>query len=192
MRRRSFLTGALAGSAFLAPPGPVLARTPASYYPNVMLRTHQNKKVRFYDDLLKDKIVVMNFMFTGCGDICPGMTENLAEVQNILGYRVGRSIFMYSFTLQPELDSPEILKTYAEAFGAGPGWLFLTGASADIELLRRKLGFADIDPVLDADIAQHIGVVRFGNDRLDRWAACPALAEPQEIAREILWMEPRG
>jgi protein SCO1 len=58
--------------------------------------------------------------------------------------------------------------------------------------LRRKLGFADSDPVLDADQAQHIGVVRFGNDSLDRWAACPALTAPEEIAREILWMEPKG
>ncbi len=189
MQRRGFLTSALAATAAWAPSA--RARTSTSYYPDVVLQTHEGKTVRFYEDLLKNRVVVMNFMFTGCGDICPSMTQNLVEVQSILSDRVGLSIFMYSFTLQPELDTPEILSNYAAAFGVRPGWLFLTGAPTDMEVLRRRLGFADTDPVLDVDKAEHIGVVRFGNDALDRWAACPALTEPEEIAREILWLAPK-
>jgi hypothetical protein len=102
---------------------------------------------------------------------------------------VGRDIFMYSITLSPELDMPEILREYAETFGVQPGWLFLTGARDDVELLRRKLGFVDPDPVVDAEPAQHIGVVKFGIERLDRWAGCPALTTPEQIVRSILWME---
>jgi protein SCO1 len=192
MRRRSFLASGAAAlaaaSSTLGNVRPALARTPVSYFPNVFLRTHEDKSVRFYDDLIKGKIVVINFMYTGCGDICPGMTQNLVDVQRILGERVGRDIFMYSISLQPALDTPEILKAYAETFAVRPGWLFLTGEADDIELLRRKLGFVDSDPLLDADLEQHIGVVRFGNEALDRWAGCPALTKPEEIAREILWM----
>jgi len=68
----------------------------------------------------------------------------------------------------------------------GPGWWFLTGEPGDIELLRRKLGFVDPDPVIDADPLQHSGVVLYGNEVLDRWAACPALTKPEQIVRFLL------
>jgi protein SCO1/2 len=145
--------------------------------------------VRFYDDLIAGKFVVINFMYTGCGEICPGMTANLLEVQRLLGERIGRDIFMYSITLQPELDTPAILKGYAETFGVQPGWAFLTGERADIETLRRKLGFVDPDPFIDGDIEQHIGLVKFGMEKLDRWAGVPALAAPSQIVRSILSLE---
>src|SRR5882724_7870803 len=80
--------------------------TQARYFPNVELTTHEGKKVRFYDDLIKDKIVVINFMYAQCEGICPGITANLVKVQKILEDRVGRDIFMYSITLKPEEDSP--------------------------------------------------------------------------------------
>jgi protein SCO1/2 len=165
----------------------------AGYFPNVILRTHEDRRVLFYDDLIAGKFVLINFMYTGCDEICPGMTANLVEVQRRLGKRVGRDIFMYSITLQPELDTPEILKGYAETFDVQPGWLFLTGERTDIETLRRKLGFIDPDPVVDGDLKQHIGVVKFGIERLDRWAGCPALTAPEQIVRSILSMEgPKG
>jgi protein SCO1/2 len=96
---------------------------------------------------------------------------------------------MYSFTLQPEADTPAVLKAYAETFGVGPGWLFLTGEPGDMELLRRRLGFVDPDPALDADIAQHIGLLRYGIEPRSRWAGCPALSKPEVIVRSIAWME---
>jgi len=166
------------------------ARMRPGYFPNVLMTTQDGAALRFYDDLLRDKIVAINFMYTECGDICPAMTQNLVEVQKILGARVGSDIFMYSITLEPERDTPEKLKAYAEVFEVGPGWRFLRAPSrADSELLRRRLGFRDPDPALDADPETHIGLVRFGNERINRWAACPALTAPEEIVREILWME---
>ena len=111
------------------------------------------------------------------------------QVQQALGKHVGRDIFMYSITLKPEQDSPQVLQEYARAHGVKPGWLFLTGKGEDIEKLRRKFGFVDPDPVVDKDKSQHIGVVLYGNEALDRWAACPALTEPGEIVRYVLWME---
>lgn len=164
----------------------------AGYFPNVELRTHENKTVRFYDDLVRgNKIVMFNFMYVKCEGICMGMTHNLTKVQKLLGDRMGRDIFMYSVTLKPEEDTPADLKMFADMHGVKPGWSFLTGNRDDIEKLRRKLGFRDPNPTFDADKKQHIGLVRFGNESLDRWAACPALANPTEIVKAVLYVDGR-
>jgi len=92
---------------------------------------------------------------------------------------------MYSLTLQPEVDTPEVLKDYAEGYGIRPGWLFLTGAEDDIKLLRHRLGFASRDPEEDLAKDRHTGLLRFGNDALDRWSACPALSRPEFLAKVI-------
>src|SRR5918912_3730389 len=113
------------------------------HLPNVPLLTHQGKKVLFYDDLVKDKIVLINMMYAKCEGICMPITMNLVKVQKLLGDRVGRDIFMYSITLKPEQDSPKALAHYAHMHKVSPGWLFLTGTPANVELLRRKLGFVD-------------------------------------------------
>jgi protein SCO1/2 len=105
-----------------------------------------------------------------------------------LGPRVGREVFMYSITLKPEQDTPAVLKKHARAQGAGPGWLFLTGRPADIELLRRKLGFTDPDPRRDQDKSNHIGNIRYGNEALQLWAACPGMANPAWIVESIGWV----
>jgi protein SCO1/2 len=162
----------------------------AQYFPNVELLTHEGQTVRFYDDLIHgNKIVVFNFMYVKCEGICMGMTHNLLQVQKLLGARVGRDIFMHSLTLKPAEDRPADLKMYAEMHGVKAGWLFLTGQSADIEVLRRKLGFVDPNPVFDKDVTQHIGLIRYGNEAIDRWAACPAQANPEQIAKSILWLQ---
>ena len=161
-------------------------------FPNVPLVTHEGKVVKFYDDLVKNKTVMINFMFARCGDICPGMTANLKLVQKELGDRVGKDIFMYSITLEPEHDTPQMLKAYAELFHIQPGWTFLTGKKADIEELRKHLGFSFSDPALDKDKNQHIGVVKFGIEHLERWGMSPALGDPKYIAEYLRWMEPNG
>ena len=195
MNRRTFLaagTVSAIGCATLRrrPPSPH-AVVPHHRIPNVPVRTHDGRTVRFYDDLIRGRIVTVNFMYARCRNICPGMTQNLGAVQRALGARVGRDVFMYSITLKPEEDSPAVLRAYAAEHGVRPGWLFLTGAPDDVEALRRGLGFVDPDPALDADTSQHIGVVLYGNDALDRWAACPALTDPAEIATYIGWMDAR-
>ncbi|WP_438037873.1 SCO family protein [Sorangium sp. So ce128] len=163
----------------------------ADYFPEVTLRTHEGKEVRLYDDLLKDKVVVINFMYARCEGICPGTTANLRRVQNRLGDAVGRDVFMYSFTLKPEEDTPDVLRTYAAAHGVKPGWLFLTGSAGDLDLVRRKLGFVDPDPEIDGSASSHIGVVLYGNVAHQQWAACPCLTNPDVMLEQILWMLPQ-
>ena len=165
------------------PPRELLRRR---HFPNSELVTHQGKKVHFYDDLIKDRKVVINFMYAKCEGICVPVTANLVKVQKLLKGRVGRDIFMYSITLKPEEDTPGVLKKYAQTFHVGPGWLFLTGRPSDIESLRRKLGFAYADPVEDADKSNHVGMLRFGNETFARWAACPGQAHADWIVISIL------
>jgi protein SCO1/2 len=131
--------------------------------------------------------VLINFMYSKCRGVCPGITQNLLRVQKLLEPRVGREIFMYSISIKPEEDTPEVLARYAQGVGVGPGWLFLTGDGSDIERIRRKLGAVDPDPAVDADKSQHIGMIRYGNEPSERWAACPGGANPQWMARSILW-----
>jgi protein SCO1/2 len=159
------------------------------HFPDIVLRTHQGRTVRFYQDLIRDRIVTINFMYLGCGDgTCPISTHNLARVQKILGDRVGRDIFMYSITLNPEYDTPELLAGYARHFAIGPGWLFLQASPQDTELLRRKLGFYDRNPEIDADKANHAAMVRYGNEPRTLWSSTRALLDPQVTARSILWV----
>ncbi len=159
-------------------------------FPNLLLRSHEGKEVRFYDDLLKGKVVVLHFFYTRCEGVCPQTVENLLEVQRILGERVGRDLFFYSVTLRPEEDTPERMRAYAEEVGAGPGWLFLRGEVDVVERLRRGLGFVDPDPEVDKDKSQHVGMVLFGNEARQSWVACPGGSSPELMAEQILWMVP--
>lgn len=161
-------------------------------FPNVVLTTSEGKRVRFYDDLLKDKVVVLNLMYADCNGICPTTTANLKRVQQILRTEIAHDIFLYSLTIKPEEDTPDKLRDYAKMHGVrDPHWLFLTGAPNDVEQLRQRLGFADPNPVLDQDKARHSGMLRYGNEPLAIWGTCQGSAEPEWIAQEIGFAIPR-
>ena len=158
----------------------------ADYFPNTVVQTHDGRKLRFYDDVVRGKIVVFNMMYSVCTGICPGNTANLRQVQQALGGRLGKDIFMYSMTLQPELDTPKALQDYVNSYQIQRGWTFLTGRPKEMDVIRRKLGFYNDDPKIDADLANHTGMVRIGNESLDRWFMMPALSPSKQIARAIL------
>jgi protein SCO1/2 len=159
------------------------------YFPNFELTTHDGKKVRFYDDLVKDKIVVINFMYVKCEGVCMPVTMNLKKVQNLLGRRVGRDIFMYSITLKPEEDTPRALSRYVQAHKIKPGWTFLTGKPEEINTLRRSLGFKDAKAKLDKDLTNHTGMVKYGNEAREWWAMFPGEANAPWIVECIQWMD---
>jgi protein SCO1/2 len=168
--------------------GPTKLKTPgeaaASYFPNVLLRTQDNKPVQFFSDLLKGKTVLINFVFTTCTGVCPTMTTNLRKVQDQLGERVGNDIIMISVTVDPAVDTPETLKKYALTFDVKPGWYFLTGPPADVELVLRKLGgFVQ-------DKNDHTNLLIVGNVESGNWIKVFALARPAEIVAEIIKLAP--
>jgi len=161
-------------------------RIQAQHLPNIPLISHEGKEVRFYDDLVKDKVVMFNFFYALCADVCPAVTANLVEVQKQLGDQVGRDIFMYSFTLKPEADDVLAIQNYRDGFGAT--WpFFTTSKPEDMEKLRVGIGFTDPNPVIDADTTQHIGNVRYGNEPMMLWAACPGMANPAFIVESVVW-----
>lgn len=192
MKRRKLLANAL-GPAMSADKAddlkPKTTGPRSKYFPNFLLRTHEGKEVRFYDDLIHGKHVVINMFYADCQGLCPPATANLVKVQELLKDRIGKDIFMYSITLRPEQDTPKALNDYVKMHGVKPGWTYLTGRPADIEVLRRKLGFVDPDPERDKDKANHIGIMRIGNEVTDVWIAHPVLARPGNILKRIIWLE---
>jgi protein SCO1/2 len=165
--------------------GPLPKRSDS--FSNVTLTTQHGQTVRFYDDLVKDRTVVINLMYSGCGDICPDNSAALRRVHERLGERIERGeITLLSISIDPAGDTPERLKKYWETFGAKPGWLFLTGKPADVERLRRQLGLHDPDPERDADPAQHTSLIAVGNDRADRWIALPTFLHVGDLAHAIM------
>jgi protein SCO1/2 len=158
------------------------------HLPNVPLISHEGKQVLFYDDLVKDKIVTVNFFFSKCDEICPMVMANLVKVQKLLGDQVGRQLFMYSITLKPEEDTVDVVRNYREALHAAPGWTFFTGKTEDIDKIRKGIGFTYPEPAIDRDTTQHIGNVRYGNEPLMLWAACPGQAHTKWVAESFEWM----
>jgi protein SCO1/2 len=164
-------------------PAVASARWGANYFPNVTLTTQDGKKVHFYDDLIKGKIVVIDLIYTHCVNACPLETARLVQVQKLLGDRVGKDIFFYSISIDPEHDTPKVLKEYAQKFHVGPGWTFLTGNKADIELVGRKLGlYQDPDP---NDPDGHAPTVLIGDEPGGQWINNSATDNPRFITNMI-------
>src|SRR6266850_4554228 len=159
------------------------SRWGANYFPNVTLTTQEGRSVRFYNDLLKGKPVAINLIYTSCEYNCPLETARLAQVQKLLGDRMGKDVFFYSITIDPKHDTPAVLKAYAEQFGAGPGWFFLTGTPADIDLLSRKLGL--YSPPNPSNKDGHTPLLLVGNEATGQWTRNVATSQPSSLARMI-------
>lgn len=161
-----------------------------SYFTNAVLTTHEGRQVKFYDDLIRGKIVIINMMYAKCEGICPAAATNLKRVQEGLKGRIGRDTFLYSITLKPEQDDAEALMHFTHMRGIKPpGWLFLTGDADEIETIRFRL-FRWDQPGLDNDVNQHTGMLFLHNDNLSRNCKTPALGSVRQILETISWLDP--
>jgi protein SCO1 len=187
MKRRSLLTHFTEDKA----PNETHSRAnKVELFTNALLRTHENKPVRFYDDLIKGKQVVINLMYASCEGICPTVILNLIKVHQALKERMGKNLFMYSITLKPEVDDAAALKSYAEMHNALlPGWTFLTGDPYDIESIRFKLFRMD-HIKFDTDLESHTGMLRIINDANNRWTEVTTLASTYTVLQHISWADP--
>jgi protein SCO1/2 len=150
-------------------------------FPNPVLVSQDGERVRFYDDLVKDRLLMVHFAYTRCTGSCPRSTANLVEAQRLLRER-GVEIPLVTISLDPENDTPAAVRAYVARHGAPAGWRYLTGAPSDLERLRVFLGFRDPNPEVDRDRSQHLAMVLIGNDRADRWVGVPAGSRPELIA----------
>ena len=180
--RRSFLSWvpAIVLSALL--PGSAMASTwGANYFPNVELTDQDGETALFFDDLIRDKVVLVNFIYTTCVDTCPLETAQLVQVQKILGDRLGKDVFFYSISIDPEHDTPAVLKEYRERFGAR--WTFLTGDVSDIIQLRKKLGLY-IEEIQDGSNNHNVNMI-IGNQATGRWMKRSPFENPYVLADQL-------
>src|ERR1044072_5487301 len=159
------------------------AQWSGTHFPNVELVTQDGKKVHFYDDLIKGKVVVLELIYTTCKYNCPLETARLVQLQKLLGDRVGKDIFFYSVTIDPEHDTPAVLKAYAEKYHVGPGWTFLTGKEAEIKLISKKLGLDKLPNGNDPD--GHTPSLLIGNETTGIWMRNSALDNTKFMALKM-------
>jgi protein SCO1/2 len=150
-----------------------------TYFSDVELINQDGQKVRFYTDVLKNKVVVINTFFTTCTNICPPMNRNFEKIQEALGDRLGKDAFLVSITVDPETDTPTRLKEYGRRFHARPGWMFLTGKKENVEWALYKLG----QYVETRD--DHTSIFIIGNEPKGLWKKAMGLAKAEELIQIV-------
>jgi protein SCO1 len=151
----------------------------AAYFPDVPLVDQHGNSHRFYSDLIKGRIVVINTFFADCSAVCPMTLARLAKIQAQFGDRVGKDVFLYSITVDAIADTPEKLGGYARRYGAGNGWQFLSGEKTDVDLVLRKIGqFVD-------NRDSHSSLFIIGNEPSGLWKKANGLAAADEIAEVV-------
>jgi cytochrome oxidase Cu insertion factor (SCO1/SenC/PrrC family) len=155
---------------------PQAQQSPAQkWFSDVELIDQDGRKVRFYSDVLKGKTVVVNAFFTTCTSVCPPMNRNMEKVQEALGERVGKDVFLVSISVDPATDTPPRLKEYAQRFHAKPGWTFLTGKKENLDWALYKVG----QYVESKD--DHTTVIVIGNEATGLWKKALGMAKADEL-----------
>jgi cytochrome oxidase Cu insertion factor (SCO1/SenC/PrrC family) len=149
------------------------------FFSDRALVTQRGDEVAFYRDVVRDRVVLFQSMYTRCLDACPTQTARLAAVQQLLGDAVGRDVFFVSLTVDPEHDTPQVLADYARRFGAAAGWTFLTGSRRNVDDVLRRIGH--LAPTLDA----HTTLFLVGNARSGHWLRLHPDSSPADIARRL-------
>ena len=135
--------------------------------------------MRFYTDLLKDKVVIINTFFTTCTSVCPPMAKTLERIQGWLGERIGKDVHMISLSVDPESDTPPLLKDFGRKFNAKPGWYFLSGKKQNVDFVLRKIGqFVDSKD-------DHSTIIIIGNVRTGLWKKAMGLARPDDLIKVV-------
>ncbi len=147
--------------------------------PDVPIYDQNGRRLSFYTDLVKGKTVAINFIFTTCTTICPPMTATFRRVQQQLGERAGRDVYLISVSVDPVTDVPERLHDFAARFNAGSGWTFVTGSKTEIDSLLQALGAAV------ADKNDHTPMILVGNDAAGHWTRAYGLSPPTTLVTLI-------
>lgn len=173
-------TAAQTPTAAAQTPSPDSQQTAAQkYFTDVVLVNQDGEKMRLYSDLLKDKVVVIDFFFATCQGVCLPLNRNLQKLQEALGDRVGKDVHLISVSVDPAEDTPTRLKAYAAKLDARRGWYFLTGEKANVDFALRKLGgYVD-------DKQDHTNIFIIGNERTGLWKKAFGLAKPDDILKVV-------
>ena len=143
--------------------------------PDVEVLDQDGNVLHFYSDLIRNKTVAINFIFTNCTTICPPLAATFARVQKEMGDKVGKDVHFISISVDPLTDTPERLKIWGAKFKAGPGWTFVTGAKQEMDKLLNALGAAV------SKREDHTPAVIIGNDAKGVWTRAYGLAKPGQL-----------
>ena len=147
--------------------------------PDIYVYDQDGKRLKFYTDLVKGKVVAINFIFTTCTTICPPLTATFRRVQQELEKGAGPDVRLISISVDPLVDTPERLRDFAAKFKARPGWTFVTGDKIGIDSLLRALGAAVTDK------NDHTPIVLVGNDATGYWTRTYGLSPPAALVKVI-------
>lgn len=150
----------------------------SSQIPDSKVMDQNGKPLSFYSDLIKNKTVAINFIFTTCTTICPPLTATFRRVQQELR-KTGQNVHLISVSVDPSIDTPERLHDFAAKFNAGPGWTFVTGEKSEIDGLLKALGVAV------ADKNDHTPLILIGNDLTGFWTRSYGLSSPATLIKTI-------
>ncbi len=137
--------------------------------PDVNLVDQDGKSVRFYEDLVKGKVVAINFVFTSCKAACPLLGAGFSRLQERLGDRLGNDCALISVSVDPAVDRPERLKSWAAQYGARPGWTLVTASETGKDQLDTLLKALQVYSPEKTDHSQSVLVVD-GNS-LEGWSS---------------------
>jgi len=161
-----------------APLAPAETPSTALRIPDVPVQDQNGKSLNFYTDLVKGKVVAINFVFTTCTTICPPLTATFRRVQQQLAEQKS-SAQLISVSVDPAIDTPERLRDFAAKFKAEPGWAFVTGNTSDINSLLQQLGVAVTNK------NDHTPMILIGNDEAGYWTRAYGLSSPASLVKLI-------
>lgn len=147
--------------------------------PDVAVLDQHGNALHFYTDLIKDKTVAINFIFTNCTTICPPLAATFARLQREMGDKIGQEVHLISISVDPLTDTPERLKAWGAKFKAGPGWTFVTGEKQEMDRLLNALGAAV------SKREDHTPAMIIGNDSKGVWTRTYGLAKINQIVAVI-------
>ncbi len=150
------------------------------YFTNLELINQDGETVRFFDDVLKDQVVIVNFIFTNCGGACPLMTHKLSLVRDRMEGQIGDTVRFVSLSLDPKRDTPAAMKEFAKTHHADQeGWVFLTGKPENLERIIKQLGqYTD-------DVEAHSTMMLAGNVSSAHWIKIQPHEQPPAITEKL-------
>jgi protein SCO1/2 len=164
----------------LAAATPTFAVNPAaSYFKDIVLTDQNGHRVRLYEDVIKDRTIVLNSFFASCKGSCPIMTQTYISLQKQFADHLGKDLMLVSITVDPANDTPPRLAEYARKAKAKPGWILLTGTPDEVTRALKKIGQYSETP------EAHMNIMIVGNDKTGLWKKAFALAKPTEIAKIV-------
>jgi len=162
------------------PSSQAASESPAhKYFTDVVLLNQNGERMRFYSDLLQNKVVIIDSFFATCQGSCLPMNRNLEKLQEALGDHVGKDVFIISISVDPGVDTPASLKEYAKKLHARPGWYFLTGDKQNVDFALNKLG------QYVNDKQDHLNIFIIGNERTGLWKKAFGLARSDELVKVV-------